>query len=286
MKLRITHDTRYRYSAPVSLSPHLLYLRPREHSRQRLLRFDARITPEPLLHRILDPLDNELWRTRFPTPTDHLEIHTISEVENFDTNPFDFVLKEYAVKFPFAYEPVFDFALGPYLAPPFDETQARLKAWLDEHFPKRPTHTVDMLAAFNQLIFSTLTYVRREERGIQSSIETLTRGSGACRDFAVLFVELCRTLGLAARFVSGYLFAPVGDDHRTVGAMHAWAEVYLPGAGWRALDPTHGLWCDDRFVAVAHGAQAETVNPVQGSIYAAGPVASELDVNVIVERLD
>lgn len=283
MNLLITHETHYRYERAVSLSPHLLYLRPRENSRQRLRDFELVIDPAPHLSRTADPLDNELWTAHFPDLSDHLVIRTRAHVETFETNPFDFVLKHYASQSPFEYEPVLKFALGPYLAPPFDETQRELQSWLDRNFSERPKGTVDMLSAFSQLIYERLTYRRREERGIQSSLTTLELGSGACRDFAVLFTELCRTLGLAARFVSGYLYAPAGDDHRTIGAMHAWAEVYLPGAGWKGIDPTHGVWCDDRFIPVAHGAQAESVNPIQGNYFSPTPVSSELDVNVVVE---
>ena len=283
MHLKITHETRYRYDEPVSLSPHLLYLRPRENSRQRLHHFNLSITPEPLLSCANDPLDNEIWSTIFPELTDTLDIYTEAIVETLETNPFNFVLKSYAIESPFEYEPVLKFALGPYLAPPFNETQRELRTWIDQNFAQRPKGTVDMLSAFSLLINERLAYTRREEHGIQPSVTTLRQGSGACRDFAVLFVELCRTLGLAARFVSGYMHAPDDDNHRTIGAMHAWAEVYLPGAGWKAIDPTHGVWCDDRFVAVAHAAQAETVNPVQGAYFGKKVIPSTLKVSVIVE---
>ena len=115
---------------------------------------------------------------------------------------------------------------------------------------------------------------------------TLSKGSGACRDYAVLFAEMCRTLGIAARFVSGYLYAPADDNHRTVGAMHAWVEVYLPGAGWVGLDPTHGIWCDDSFIPVAHAAQAESVNPIQGTYFNGTVASSKLHTDVTVEKLN
>ncbi len=285
MHLQIVHDTTYRYGSPVSLSQHVLYLRPRENSVQRLHRFTLHVSPRAEVTRVLDPLDNELWLVRFPQPTDHVHIRAESEVETLQANPFDFVLKDYAVEFPFAYEPVFDFALGPHLVPPFDATQVRLRQWLAAEFPQRPKGTVEWLSAINRRVFERLTYRRRDERGIQTSVETLDQGGGACRDYAVLLIELCRTLGIAARFISGYMFAPIGDNHRTVGAMHAWLEVYLPGAGWRPLDPTHGVWCDDRYVPVAHAAQAETVNPIQGSYYGPAPSPSQLCVGVEIERI-
>ena len=142
------------------------------------------------------------------------------------------------------------------------------------------------LTALNTLLFQQLRYTRREEPGIQPSVVTLERSGGACRDYAVLLMECCRTLGLAARFVSGYMFAPSDQDERTAGAMHAWAEVYLPGAGWCGLDPTHGVWCDEHFIPNAHAAQAESVNPIQGTVYAPGPVSARLFTEVRVERLD
>lgn len=284
LKLHLTHITTYGYEQPVSLSPHLLYLRPRENSRQKVREYTLNISPTAQVSRASDPLENELWSARFSGQSDTLEIATEALVETSESNPFDFVLEDYAKDSRFEYDPVLKFALGPYLAPPFNDTQQELQTWIDANFAVRPRGTVEMMSVFNQLIFERLRYVRRKERGIQPSLTTLRTGQGACRDFAVLFTELCRTLGLAARFVSGYLFAEEDDDQYTENAMHAWAEVYLPGAGWKAVDPTHGIWCDDRYVPVAHGAQAESVNPVQGAYYHPESVASTLDVVVTVKR--
>ncbi len=286
MKLRVSHHTRYDYDHEVGFSPHILYLRPRESAHQRLLFHRLSVQPDANLSHVRDPHDNNFAWAHFWERSDNLNIRSEFELETVFPNPFDFILKTYAFKFPFKYEPVFDFALAPYLAPPFDDTQARLLAWLDEHFIDRPTETVPFLSALNTLLFQTLRYTRREERGIQPSTVTLDLGGGACRDYAVLFVELVRTLGLAARFVSGYMFAPPDDNQRTAGAMHAWAEVYLPGGGWRGLDPTHGVWCDETFIPVAHAAQAESVNPIQGGVYSATPVGARLHTSVLVERLD
>ena len=286
MKLRVSHLTRYEYDHEVGFGPHILYLRPRESAEQRLIFHRLSVQPEAKLCHVRDPHDNNFAWAHFWERAPTLNIRSEFEIERHFPNPFDFILKLYAVPFPFKYEPVFDFALGPYLAPPFDDTQGRLLAWLDEHFVDRPKETVPFLSALNSLLYQTLRYTRREEKGIQPSRLTLEIGGGACRDYAVLLVELLRTLGLAARFVSGYMFAPADDNQRTVGAMHAWAEVYLPGAGWRGLDPTHGVWCDENFIAVAHAAQAESVNPIQGGIYSNVPVTSRLVTDVVVERVD
>jgi transglutaminase-like putative cysteine protease len=286
MKLRVSHLTRYEYDREVSFSSHILYLRPRESAHLRLLFHELAVQPEARLTQIRDPHDNNFAWAHFNQPSSRLEIRSVFEVETFLTNPFDFTLKESASTFPFTYEPVIDFALGPYLAPPSDATQANLLSWLDTVFVNRPTDTVAYLGALNQLLFSHLRYTRREEHGIQPSTETITLGGGSCRDYAVLFIELARTLGLAARFVSGYMFAPADDNQRTADAMHAWVEVYLPGGGWRALDPTHGVWCDDVFIPVAHAAQAESVNPIQGGIFSPVPATASLYADLRVERLD
>ena len=286
MILSITHDSHYIYETSVSLSQHLIYLRPRENSTQRLRRFDIKVSSGAMLSNVLDPLDNDLIQAFFPENSDRIDVHTSFEIETLNINPFNFLLKDYAMNSPFVYEPVFDFALGPYLAPPFSDTQSVIKKWLAEHFRNPPKDTTEYITALLQLLFQRLSYRRREELGIQTSIETLNFGGGTCRDYAVLFVEICRHLGIAARFVSGYLYTPSGEEDLAVNSMHAWAEIYLPGAGWRGVDPTHGVWCDDCFVPVAHGAQAQSVNPVQGSYFSKKSIASKLESTVTVTRLD
>ncbi len=284
MKLHVSHLTRYDYAQSVSFSPHMLYLRPRETPLLRVNSFGFNIAPEAKLVWTRDSHDVLLAWAYFWEPAAALNVRSEFEVETFDTNPFDFLLKDYALKFPFTYDPIEKFNLSPYLAPPFEETQAAVHNWLDEHFVDRPAETVPFLSALNSLLCSTLRYTRREERGIQPSRRTLELGSGSCRDYAVLFAEICRTLGLATRFVSGYLHDPeLGSPAH--GAMHAWTEIYLPGAGWKGLDPTHGMWCDDSFVPVAHTAVAESVTPIQGSYYSSVPIPSKLTTSVLVEKL-
>ena len=290
MFLRLAHLTRYEYSAPVSFAPHALYLRPRETPRQRLHHFALEITPSARRIATNDPLDNALdWVFFAPeTPASKLEIRTELMVETLDTNPFDFFLKPTALTFPFTYEPAERMALTPTLTPRADSPAPEaLRAWLSEHLPSPPAETVPFLMALNTAVQRGLTYTRREEQGIQSAAETLRQRSGSCRDYAVFLIELCRVLGLAARFVSGYLYEPgaTGAAPALSPAMHAWAEVYLPGAGWRGLDPTRGIFCDDAFVPVAHAAIAESVNPIQGNIYCPPGVTSNLTILLSVEKL-
>ena len=289
MFIRATHLTRYTYSQPVSFAPHALYLRPRETPRQRLHNFTLTLTPAAKLVSTGDASENALDWAYYPPTTvaTTYEIHTAFLVETLDTNPFDFFLAPTANAFPFEYSPAERFALAPALTPPAAEATPLLVSWLARHLPTPPRETLPLLTALNVAVKNSLFYNRRDEPGIQSAAITLALGSGTCRDYAVLFIELCRHLGLAARFVSGYLYEapPTDGSPRFPTPMHAWAEVYLPGAGWRGLDPTHGIFCDDSFIPVAHAALAETVNPVQGGFYGNGPVTSHLHNELTQEKL-
>lgn len=290
MFLRIAHATRYEYSAPVSFAPHALYFRPRETPRQRLHDFALQITPSARRIATHDPEDNALdWIFFAPEePATTLEFRSAMTVETLAANPLDFFLKPAALTFPFAYDPAERTALTPALTPRADSPPPEvLRAWLDKHLPSPPAETVPFLMALNAAVQRTLTYTPREEQGIQSAAATIERGSGSCRDYAVFLIEVCRVLGLAARFVSGYLYEPAGSGAAPAlpPAMHAWAEVYLPGAGWRALDATRGIFCDDAFVAVAHSAVAETINPIQGAVYCPASVTSQLTTTLAMEKL-
>ena len=290
MFLRIAHLTRYDYSQPVGFAPHALYLRPRENQRQRLHDFTLEISPAARRVATNDPLDNALdWAFFGPgAPSAQLEFRSQLMVETLDSNPFDFFLKPSALHFPFTYDPAEAIALAPSLTPRPDSPPAmRLRAWLAEMLPSPPRETIAFLTALNGAVHQALTYTRRDEPGIQSATDTLALRRGSCRDYAVLLIELCRALGLAARFVSGYLYEPPppAPTAAQAPAMHAWVEVYLPGAGWRGLDPTRGIFCDDAFVPVAHAAVAESVNPIQGTFFAPAGVTAQLTTTLSIVRL-
>lgn len=287
MFLRVTHVTRYDYSAPVSFAPHALYLRPRETPRQRLHSFDLTLTPAARRVQTNDAEDNALDWAYFESaaPTNRLEFRSEFLVETLDKNPFDFFLRPTALAFPFTYDAAEIATLGSCLAPPRGTDRAPLEAWLATHFPAPPRDTIPFLTALNSAVRAALSYSRRDEPGIQTPSETLARRGGSCRDYAVFFIALCRQLGVAARFVSGYLHEPPDPavSNPLPPTMHAWAEVYLPGAGWRGLDPTRGIFCDDHFVPVAHTALAENVNPIQGGFFSAGPVLSTLTTTLMLD---
>ena len=291
MFLRLVHLTRYDYSEPVSFAPHALYLRPRDVPRQRLHDFALEITPTARRIATHDPLDNALdWAFFAPeNPATKLEFRSELLVETLESNPFDFYLKPSALTFPFAYDSTEQAALAPCLAPrPDSPAPEFLRDWLDQRLPSPPNETVPYLLALNSAVQRTLVYTRRNEQGVQSAAETLACGTGSCRDYAVLQMELCRALGLAARFVSGYLYEPAasGATPPLPPSMHAWTEVYLPGAGWRGLDPTRGIFCDDAFVHLAHAPIAEDVNPIQGTFYGPPSATAKLTTVLSVEKLE
>jgi transglutaminase-like putative cysteine protease len=231
-----------------------------------------------------DDFDNLPARAHFSTSARTLEIASTCVVTTTDTQPFDFLVREYAINFPFVYEPLHRFNLSIYLTPPPRATQDGVRRWLDGRFTNRPRETVAWLFALNQVIHRNLVYRRRDDPGIQSALTTISLGSGSCRDFAVLLIECARTLGVAARFVSGYMFDPA-DNGLSAASMHAWTEVFLPGAGWRGMDPTHGIFCDNAYVPVAHAVVAESVNPIQGSFSSVPPAVATLSTDVRVRRL-
>lgn len=285
MNLAISHLTRYEYDRDVQLLPHLLYVRPRENPLLHVNRFTFSFSPLARVDWMRDDFDNLPASAQFSVPASVLEIRTECAVTTADTAPFDFLVRDYATTFPFVYEPLHRFNLSIYLTPPEPGVQEQLRIWLNPRFTHQPRETVAWLFALNQVIQRSLTYRRRDEPGIQPTLTTTALGSGSCRDFAVLLVECLRTLGLAARFVSGYMFDPA-DNGRAAGSMHAWVEVFLPGAGWIGLDPTHGIFCQNAYVPVAHAVVAESVNPIQGAFFSAVPVHATMTSDVRVQRVD
>ncbi len=288
MFLRIIHLTRYEYSQPVGFAPHAIYLRPRESPRQHLHRFDLTVSPAARRVATNDAEGNALEWAYFAAETSAatLEFRSESLVETLDSNPFDFFLAPSALQFPFTYNDPERYVLSPFLTPPLGSNEVDLRTWLGAHLPSLPHETVPFLGALNTAVNQSLGYRVRQEPGIQTPAATLSCGGGSCRDYAVFFIALCRTLGLAARFVSGYLYEPPlpGTANPLPPDMHAWAEIYLPGAGWRGIDPTRGIFCDDRWVPVADSAIGESVNPVQGTFYGAGNVSTNLYTQVTLDR--
>lgn len=263
----------------MQLHPHLVYLRPRENSLLHVKSFELTLQPEGQIHWMRDDFDNLPASVHFHLQSDTLQICSECIVETTDLPPFDFLVRDYAKSMPFTYEPLHLANLSLYLTPPPTAVQDALNKWLNHRFIHRPTDTVAWLMALIQTLNANVKYERRDEEGIQKPLKTIQLNSGSCRDYATLFIACARTLGVAARFVSGYVYDP-GLDPNLPGDMHAWAEVFLPGAGWRGIDPTYGLFCNNYYVPVAHAVVAESINPIQGSYHSAGLVSSTLTSSV------
>jgi transglutaminase-like putative cysteine protease len=284
LNLEITHTTRYTYDRLVQLHPHLVYLRPRENSLLHVRKFELLLQPAGTIHWMRDDFDNLPASIHFGLMSDVLEIRSECLVETTDLPPFDFLVRDYARSMPFDYEPLHLSNLSLYLALPSPAIQQGLNEWLKSRFIYRPTDTVAWLMALIQTLNAQVRYERREEAGIQEPLETIQLNSGSCRDYATLFVACARTLGVAARFVSGYVYDPHLDQNLP-GDMHAWAEVFLPGAGWRGIDPTYGLFCNNAYVPVAHAVVAESINPIQGSYYSPEPAKAQLTSDVRIRPI-
>jgi uncharacterized protein (DUF2126 family) len=269
----LTHVTRYRFDRAVNLSPHIVRLRPAPHARTPILSYSQRI--EPAGHFInwqQDPFANYLARVSFPDKARALEVTVDLVAEMSVYNPFDFFLEPGAEHYPFAYGEQLEADLAPYLAA--GPLTARLRQLLDG-VDRRPRRIVDFLVELNQRLQRDIAYVIRMEPGVQTPERTLELACGSCRDTGWLLVQVLRHLGLAARFVSGYLIQLVpdvkaldgpGGADRDFTDLHAWCEVYLPGAGWIGLDPTSGLLAGEGHIPLACTPHPASAAPVEGML--------------------
>ena len=204
-------------------------------------------------------------------------------IQHYDDQPLNFIVADHAVSFPFQYDVAERIDLEPYLSSIYDQDRLVLSNWLKQFwFAGQVVETYLLLEWINKAIATGFTYQQREEPGVQSPATTLTNRAGSCRDFATLFIESCHYLGLAARFVSGYLYAPSLTAEQ--GSTHAWAEVYLPGVGWKGFDSTSGEVVGNNHIAVAVSRHPESVPPVSGSFIALPTANPQVPVmQVVVE---
>jgi transglutaminase-like putative cysteine protease len=279
-RLRIQHLTEYIFSAQVTLNQHRLLLRPREGHDVRIESSRLDITPAYRIKWQRDVFDNSLALVNFQGSTDRLVIASEVVIQHYAPAPFDFLLEEYAVNFPFNYALSEQIDLVAFQKPAFTQDQRLIRNWLQQ-LSLEGMQTFALLVKLNQAINRQFNYKTREEAGVQSPAYTLDRRSGSCRDYATLFIEACRNMGFASRFVSGYLHAPSTEAGNAT--THAWVEIYLPGTGWKGFDPTSGEVTGNRHIAVAVTRNPESVPPVSGSFI--GSEAAIMRVNVQVNLL-
>jgi hypothetical protein len=281
-RLKILHRTYYNFSGPVRLAPHRLLLRPREGPGLHIESSKLEITPEAKLRWLRDAYDNSVAIATFAEAASQLAIISECVVQQFDETPLDFLVADFAVNYPFDYDAESVEVLTPYLRDPSAGGQAGLDDWLGKHWQRgEPVQTYGLLSRLCTGINQEFAYQVREQPGVQSPADTLARGTGSCRDFANLFMAAARQLGLAARFVSGYLHDPAADGRS--GSTHAWTEIYLPGAGWKGFDPTSGEIAGSRHIAVAVARTPDVVSPVTGAFL--GAPGADLSVGVWVTEL-
>jgi transglutaminase-like putative cysteine protease len=282
--LTVRHTTIYRYNEPVELGEHRMMFRPRESHDLRLIRTHLAITPQPAQLRWLhDPFDNSVAVATFAGKTAELRFESAVTLEHFENTVPEYPLEEYARTYPFRYA---------------DEDILNLERALAHHYHARSvakwalqfldasdtTGTMKMLRAMTHGIREQFEYNRRLEKGVQTPEETLLCGRGSCRDFAVLMMEGARSLGVAARFVSGYIFAPGESGFSGGGATHAWMQAYLPGAGWIDFDPTNSIVGNRNLIRVAVAWAPEEVLPLWGTYIGSAQAFEGMDVTVSVSE--
>jgi transglutaminase-like putative cysteine protease len=280
-RLRVEHVTEFDFGAEVQLLPHRLLMRPRESHSVRIAASVLKIEPAATIRWQRDIYDNSVALASFALPTSKLRIASSVDLEHYDETPFDFLVDESALTYPFAYSGADRLELEPLRVLLWPDQRQAIEAWLGSlSLPGPGMQTFALLDQLNRAISAQFRYLARDEEGVQPPARTLELGSGSCRDFATLFMEACRCLGLAARFVSGYQTPQLTS---VPGSTHAWADVYLPGPGWKGFDPTAGLVVGNQHISAAVARHPELVPPVSGSFVGPPQLRPTMSVSVQVQ---
>jgi len=282
MLLTICHATTYTYVRPVALLPHRLRLRPRDTHQLTTISASLECTPSADLEWTQDVFGNLIATATFSAGAATLTVISRLVVDQRASDWPLFPIAPHAHQYPFDYSADERSDLGSLLTPEPDP-QGRVRAWGSALIAANPTDTLSLLQDLNAAVASGISYVERAEEGTQSALETLDAGTGTCRDLATLFIEAARLLGFGARAVSGYLFDPSGSGVPAQhGATHAWAEVYLPGAGWIAFDPTQNRMGEANLVPVAVARSITQIQPIEGRFLGSAEDGCTMTVEVWV----
>ncbi len=303
--LSIVHRTAYSYSEPVRFGEHRLLFRPRDSHDMRLVDSRLLIQPAAKVWWMHDVFSNSVAVARFEEPAERLYFESVIVVEHYAVNAPVFEIADHARHLPFAYaiEDLQDLGRSAERHHPDD---GAIEAWARSFFTGERTETLDLLRRMTESVRADFSYLPRDDEGVQTPAETLERRRGTCRDFALLMMEAVRSLGLAARFVTGYVFDPALDPAGTgvtpieaangsvatqglgtvqgAGATHAWVQVYLPGAGWVEYDPTNGIIGGENLIRVGVARDPSQAIPLQGSYFGAPDAFIRMDVSVEVRR--
>jgi len=290
LHVALNHRTQYRYDKAVALGPQIIQLRPAPHCRMPILSYSLRVTPaQHLLNWQLDPYHNHLARLLFSEKTTEfvVEVDLVAELSSF--NPFDFLLEPGIEDYPFEYEPELAKALEPYRL--VNPAEPLLRSFL-ARISGEKRGTIGFLVDLNRRVRDEVGYVTRLDPGVQTCEETLEKGIGSCRDSAWLLIQILRHLGIAARFVSGYLIQLAPDDRdpgdpkaleSDSADLHAWAEAFLPGAGWIGMDATSGLFAGDGHIPLVCTPDASKAAPIGGTVE---PANVDFSYSMSIRRLN
>jgi transglutaminase-like putative cysteine protease len=283
--LDVRHTTVYLYSRPVRLGDHRLMLRPRDSHDLRLIQTNLNLSPSASIRWIHDVFGNSIAIASFTQATTELRIESNLRLETFAPRRPTFQITPEAANYPFIYSADDRIDLGRMLERQYPDPVDRLGLWARGFVRSNPTNTLALLGDLNSGIAKWISYQSRETEGTQTPIETLNRGWGSCRDFAVLLIEAARCLGFGARVVSGYLYSPSAAGIGA-GTTHAWADIYVPGSGWIAYDPTNGTIDSSNLIRVAVTRDISQAVPVAGSFIGASDsyIGMTVDVAVTPER--
>ena len=288
--LNVRHITVYRYSRPVTLGDHRLMLRPRDSHDLRIIKASLTFSPPASVRWIHDVFGNSVAIASFANPTHELRIESNLVLETYAAERPAFQITPDALRYPFIYSADDRIDLGRLLERQYPDPYDQLGTWARGFVRSNPTDTSALLADLNNGVAAQISYQSRENEGTQTPIETLNRGWGTCRDLAVLLIEAARSLGFGARVVTGYLYRASADGPGAIGAgsTHAWADIYVPGSGWIAYDPTNGTIGGMDLIRVAVTRDISQAVPISGSFIGApgSYLGMTVDVTVVSQPKD